>query len=182
MLLSQTFKAPNVSASWIVMGSTQLAQNIGLLAEFLRIQCLFILYLPDLATALKGLISLGDVAQTRQGFKVIQGDNSIFMLVEGVIALLFLFLVIIAYVMNVRHAQACEPCRLTVRQQLKAIYDEKFAFIVLSPAFIASIAFIIMPIAITVLVSFTNYSAPHHIPPKIWSIGSVLKTFLPYLS
>ncbi|MBJ7019108.1 sugar ABC transporter permease, partial [Vibrio cholerae] len=34
------------------------------------------------------------------------------------------------------------------------------------PAFIASIAFIIMPIAITVLVSFTNYSAPHHIPPK----------------
>ncbi|MCO7071779.1 carbohydrate ABC transporter permease [Vibrio cholerae] len=167
MLLSQTVKAPNVSASWIVMGSTQLAQKHWITGGvFFAIQCLFILYLPDLATALKGLISLGDVAQTRQGFKVIQGDNSIFMLVEGVIALLFLFLVIIAYVMNVRHAQACEPCRLTVRQQLKAIYDEKFAFIVLSPAFIASIAFIIMPIAITVLVSFTNYSAPHHIPPK----------------
>ncbi len=167
MLLSQTFKAPNVSASWIIMGSTQLANKHWITGGvFFAMQCLFILYLPDLATALKGLISLGDVAQTRQGFKVIQGDNSIFMLVEGVIALLFLFLVIIAYVMNVRHAQACEPCRLTVRQQLKAIYDEKFAFIVLSPAFIASIAFIIMPIAITVLVSFTNYSAPHHIPPK----------------
>ncbi|HFG1516932.1 TPA: carbohydrate ABC transporter permease [Vibrio cholerae] len=167
MLLSQTFKAPNVSASWIIMGSTQLANKHWITGGvFFAMQCLFILYLPDLATALKGLISLGDVAQTRQGFKVIQGDNSIFMLVEGVIALLFLFLVIIAYVMNVRHAQACEPCRLTVRQQLRAIYDEKFAFIVLSPAFIASIAFIIMPIAITVLVSFTNYSAPHHIPPK----------------
>ncbi|MDV2314048.1 sugar ABC transporter permease [Vibrio cholerae] len=167
MLLSQTFKAPNVSASWIIMGSTQLANKHWITGGvFFAMQCLFILYLPDLATALKGLISLGDVAQTRQGFKVIQGDNSIFMLVEGVIALLFLFLVIIAYMMNVRHAQACEPCRLTVRQQLKAIYDEKFAFIVLSPAFIASIAFIIMPIAITVLVSFTNYSAPHHIPPK----------------
>ncbi|HGS4995188.1 TPA: carbohydrate ABC transporter permease [Vibrio cholerae] len=167
MLLSQTFKAPNVSASWIIMGSTQLANKHWITGGvFFAMQCLFILYLPDLATALKGLISLGDVAQTRQGFKVIQGDNSIFMLVEGVIALLFLFLVIIAYVMNVRHAQACEPCRLTVRQQLKAIYDEKFAFIILSPAFIASIAFIIMPIAITVLVSFTNYSAPHHIPPK----------------
>ncbi|EGR4341884.1 TPA: carbohydrate ABC transporter permease [Vibrio cholerae] len=167
MLLSQTFKAPNVSASWIIMGSTQLANKHWITGGvFFAMQCLFILYLPDLATALKGLISLGDVAQTRQGFKVIQGDNSIFMLVEGVIALLFLFLVIIAYVMNVRHAQACEPCRLTIRQQLRAIYDEKFAFIVLSPAFIASIAFIIMPIAITVLVSFTNYSAPHHIPPK----------------
>ncbi|MGT3786728.1 carbohydrate ABC transporter permease [Vibrio cholerae] len=167
MLLSQTVKAPNVSASWIIMGSTQLAHKHWITGGvFFAMQCLFILYLPDLATALKGLISLGDVAQTRQGFKVIQGDNSIFMLVEGVIALLFLFLVIIAYVMNVRHALACEPCRLTVRQQLKTIYDEKFAFIVLSPAFIASIAFIIMPIAITVLVSFTNYSAPHHIPPK----------------
>ncbi|MBH9738438.1 carbohydrate ABC transporter permease [Vibrio navarrensis] len=167
MLLSQTIKAPKVSASWIIMGSTQLAHKHWVTGGvFLAIQCLFLLYLPDLAAALKGLVSLGDVAQTRQGFKVIQGDNSIFMLVEGVIALLFLFLAIAAYVVNVRQAQECQPCRLSVRQQLKAIYDDKFAFIVLSPAFIASIAFIIMPIAITVLVSFTNYSAPHHIPPK----------------
>ncbi|MFA0648530.1 sugar ABC transporter permease, partial [Vibrio cyclitrophicus] len=53
-----------------------------------------------------------------------------------------------------------------LREQFKDIYDQKFAFIMLSPAFIASIAFIILPIIITVLVSFTNYSAPHHIPPR----------------
>lgn len=74
MLLSQTSKAPNVSASWIIMGSTQLAHKHWITGGvFFAIQCLFIFYLPDLTTALKGLISLGDVAQTRQGFKVIQG-------------------------------------------------------------------------------------------------------------
>ncbi|MCV5365828.1 sugar ABC transporter permease, partial [Escherichia coli] len=46
------------------------------------------------------------------------------------------------------------------------LYEDKFAFIVLTPAFLASIAFIVLPIVITVLVSFTNYAAPNHIPPK----------------
>ncbi|EHU4914892.1 sugar ABC transporter permease [Vibrio vulnificus] len=167
MLLSQNIKIPTLHSSWLIMGATQLANRHWVKgAILLTIQCTFIVYLPDMASALKGLITLGDVAQTRQGFKVIQGDNSIFMLVEGVIATLFLFLFLVIYFMNVRDAKQCRVSHLSVAQQAKSIYEEKFAFIVLSPAFVASIAFIIMPIAITVLVSFTNYSSPHHIPPR----------------
>ncbi|OOF12739.1 carbohydrate ABC transporter permease [Salinivibrio sp. PR919] len=167
MLLSETKSAPSLLFSYLVMGGTQLIKRHWIKGSILlAIQIAFIFYLPQTILSLKGLMSLGDIAQTRNGFDVIPGDNSIFMLVEGVLTLVYLFLFICAYVFNVRDAQQCTGCELTIREQIKAIYDDKFAFIVLSPAFMASVAFIIMPIVITVLVSFTNYSAPNHIPPK----------------
>lgn len=167
MLLTETKPASKVPASILIMGSSQLRKGYWVKGGlFLAMQVMTLLMLPDLIFALKGLISLGDVAQVRKGFKVFQGDNSIYLLVEGVIALLFSFLITCLYISNVKDAQQCGQCRLSVMGQLKDIYDKKFAFIMLSPAFIACITFIILPILITVLVSFTNYSAPNHIPPR----------------
>lgn len=167
MLLSETKAAPRLPAALLIMGSTQILKGHWLKGGiFLAIQLVTLLIFPELMESLKGLVTLGDVAQVRKGFTITQGDNSIFMLVEGVIALLYSFLFICLYVSNVRDAKLTQTSKLSLSEQLKDIYDRKFAFIMLSPAFIASIAFIIMPIIITVMVSFTNYSAPHHIPPK----------------
>lgn len=167
--MSPTNTKPTVNypISSVVMGVTQMVRgHLVKGATFLVIQALVLYFLPELIAAIKGLITLGDVAQARKGFNVIQGDNSVFMLVEGVIALILLFFAICAYAINVKDARYCDYTTLSVGQQVKAIYEGKFALIVLSPAFLASIAFIIMPIIITVLVSFTNYAAPHHIPPR----------------
>ncbi|MGF1727595.1 carbohydrate ABC transporter permease [Photobacterium nomapromontoriensis] len=167
MLLTETKPALRVPTSLLIMGSTQLLNGHRLKGcVFLAIQLMTLIVFPDLLASLKGLISLGEIAQVRKGFTIIQGDNSVFMLVEGVIALLYSFLFICLYLANVKEALHSTKVKLTLREQLKEIYDKKFAFIMLSPAFIASIAFIILPIVITVLVSFTNYSAPHHIPPR----------------
>ena len=167
MLLSETKAAPRLPVALLIMGSTQILKGHWLKGGiFLAIQLVTLLIFPELMESLKGLVTLGDVAQVRKGFTITQGDNSIFMLVEGVIALLYSFLFICLYVSNVRDAKLTQTSKLSLSEQLKDIYDRKFAFIMLSPAFIASIAFIIMPIIITVMVSFTNYSAPHHIPPK----------------
>ncbi len=167
MQLTDTKVVAKVPASILIMGATQIQKGHWVKGVFfLVLQVLTLLMLPDLVAMLKGLVTLGDVAQVRKGFKVIPGDHSVFMLVEGVIALISLFLVACIYVVNVKDARICERTPLSVWQQVKEIYDSKFAFIVLSPAVIASIAFIIMPIVITVLVSFTNYSAPNHIPPR----------------
>ena len=167
MLLSETKSAPRLLTSYLIMGGTQLTKRHWVKGSVLLVlQLLFIAYLPQLVVTLKGLISLGDVAQVRSGFNVTTGDNSIFMLVEGVIALVYLFLFLCTYIFNVRDAHQCINCNLNIRGQIKAIYDDKFAFIILSPAFLASVAFIIIPIVITVLVSFTNYASPNHIPPK----------------
>ena len=167
MLLTKTTPVAKIPSSLFIMGSSQLCRGHWIKGGvFIAIQLITLLFLPDIIVALKGLISLGDVAQVRKGFKIIQGDNSIFMLVEGVIALLYSFLFVCIYIANVKDAKQCVRCQLSFREQLKDIYDQKFAFIMLSPAFIASITFIIMPILITVLVSFTNYSAPNHIPAR----------------
>ncbi|MEZ8039962.1 carbohydrate ABC transporter permease [Vibrio sp. 1F263] len=167
MLLTENQPASRMPASLLIMGSTQIVKGHWIKGGvFLAMQLITLLILPELLASLKGLVTLGDVAQVREGFKILQGDNSVFMLVEGVIALLYSFLFICLYITNVQDAKVSLKSRLNLREQFKDIYDQKFAFIMLSPAFIASIAFIILPIIITVLVSFTNYSAPHHIPPR----------------
>lgn len=167
MMLSQTMQNRTISPFWLIMGATQLINKQWIKGAFLlSVQCLFIAYLPQIISDIKGLITLGEIAQTREGFKIIQGDHSIFMLVEGVISCFWLALFVFIYIFNFRDAKNSKLYKLSIKQQFKAFYQENFAFIVLSPAIIASIAFIILPIAITVLVSFTNYSAPHHIPPK----------------
>ncbi|WP_139685032.1 carbohydrate ABC transporter permease [Vibrio tasmaniensis] len=167
MLLTENQPASRMPASLLIMGSTQIVKGHWVKGGvFLAMQLITLLILPELLASLKSLVTLGDVAQVREGFKILQGDNSVFMLVEGVIALLYSFLFICLYIANVQDAKVSLKSRLNLREQFKDIYDQKFAFIMLSPAFIASIAFIILPIIITVLVSFTNYSAPHHIPPR----------------
>ena len=154
-------------ASLLIMGSSQIHKGHWVKGvAFLALQVLFLLALPELLETLKGLVTLGEVAQVRRGFKIIQGDHSIFMLVEGVMALIVTLLFIWAYLANVKDAGKLSRCHLSVMGQIRAIYDKHFAFIVLSPAFAVSVAFILLPIMITVLVSFTNYSAPLHIPPR----------------
>ncbi|EFC0914215.1 sugar ABC transporter permease, partial [Escherichia coli] len=159
--------APVLPISCLIMGGTQLSRHYYVKGGiFFAIQVCFLLYLSDIVHTLIGLFTLGDVAQIRKGLTVIQGDNSIFMLVEGVIATIIVGLFATIYILNIKDARNSSYCHLTFKQQLYKLYEDKFAFIVLTPAFLASIAFIVLPIVITVLVSFTNYAAPNHIPPK----------------
>ena len=168
-----------VIGAMLVMGSSQIYSGYWVKGfAFLLLQIAFLLALPQLTEALQGLISLGDVAQVRQGFKVIQGDHSIFMLVEGVIALMITLVFLWAYLVNVIDAAKLSSYKNSLKQQLQEIYDKQFPLLVLSPAFVISVAFIILPLVITVLVSFTNYSAPHHIPPRNLVDWVGLKNFL----
>ncbi|MFA0676276.1 sugar ABC transporter permease, partial [Vibrio sp. 10N.222.51.A6] len=93
MLLTENQPASRMPASLLIMGSTQIVKGHWIKGGvFLAMQLITLLILPELLASLKGLVTLGDVAQVREGFKILQGDNSVFMLVEGVIALLYSFL------------------------------------------------------------------------------------------
>ena len=156
-----------VPASVVLMGSTQLANRHFIKGgAFLLAQLIFLFYASDIISTLKGLITLGEVAQQRSGFTIIHGDNSIHMLVEGVIALFLSLAFLFVYVKNIQDARQVSMCQKGIGAQLKAIYDDHFPVIMLSPAALAAIAFIILPIVITVLVSMTNYAAPGNIPPR----------------
>ena len=129
MLLTENQPASRMPASLLIMGSTQIVKGHWIKGGvFLAMQLITLLILPELLASLKGLVTLGDVAQVREGFKILQGDNSVFMLVEGVIALLYSFLFICLYIANVQDAKVSLKSRLNLREQFKDIYDQKFAF------------------------------------------------------
>ncbi|WP_390904504.1 carbohydrate ABC transporter permease [Vibrio ishigakensis] len=153
---------------FLVMGSAQIKRGDQIKGVFLLvIQLLFIFYIPQFIHSINGLITLGEVTQQRNGFEVIQGDNSIHLLVEGVVMASFLVMFITLYVFNVKDSLRDVPyCRISVKQQFKNIYEEYFPALALTPAAIATLFFIILPIIITAMVALTNYSAPNYIPPR----------------
>ena len=158
-------RRPPLSA--FLMGGTQLVNRHFIKGGFfLAVQLLLVFFAADLLTAIEGFITLGDTAQSRVGFKIIHGDHSIHMLVEGVLALFLVAACLFTYRVNIKDALQLTRCELSFKQQLQKFYDEHFAVIMLTPAGIAVLAFILLPIIITVLVALTNYAAPANIPPK----------------
>lgn len=120
---------------------------------------------------LKGLITLGDKTQKMVGFNIIPGDHSIFMMVEGAIMLLTVLIFLGIYIWNIFDAKKSFLNRKNtkvkgIKNILYNIYDKNFIKIMLLPGGLSAIFFVILPIFITVLVAFTNYSSPNHIPPK----------------
>ncbi|HBR1235509.1 TPA: sugar ABC transporter permease [Klebsiella pneumoniae] len=156
-----------INPSFFVMGSKQILRGYYVKGiSLLTFQILFFYNVEVLFSCIKKLGTLGTVAQHRNGFEVIDGDNSIFILVEGVLAVIFLLFSICLYLFNIRDARGCKYHKTTLSKQLTLIYDKNFSTIMLTPAFLACLFFILTPVVITVLVSFTNYSSPNHIPPK----------------
>ncbi len=123
--------------------------------------------LPDVFRTLKGLITLGHKAQQVNGFDVIQGDHSIFKLVDGLILILSILLVSIVYRLNIASARKCgKEKERGVKKGIFEIINDNFFNFSLTPGFIAILFFTFLPMIITVCVAFTNYSAPDHIPPR----------------
>lgn len=127
--------------------------------------------LNTIFSKLRGLITLGDKTQKMVGFNIIPGDHSIFMMVEGSIVLLTVLIFLGIYIWNIFDAKKSFLNRKNIKVKgikniLYNIYDKNFIKIMLLPGALSVIFFVILPIFITILVAFTNYSSPNHIPPR----------------
>lgn len=130
-----------------------------------------------LGTSVKGLITLGDtprgMVKIGKEFKPVEGDHSIFMMVEGLIALIFVLLLLFVYFLCVRDA------RLTALNREKGIEppsfgiswsnmaNRNFPYFILAIPIMAAVLFTVMPIVFTVLVAFTDFAAPNLPPAKL---------------
>jgi len=138
---------------------------------FAIIELIAILNFGYFTRSINGLVTLGD---TPQHFVngIAKGDHSIFLMIEGLIAVAILSLVILVYIFNIldanRVGEAIEKGNtpLNTKEFLKYIWDKYFPHIMLTPAFIFTIFFTLLPIIFTVAVAFTNYSSPNHLPPR----------------
>ncbi|MBW7473904.1 sugar ABC transporter permease [Paenibacillus oenotherae] len=131
-----------------------------------------ILYVPG---AVRGLLTLGDHAARMELvgkiYQHLAGDHSIYLMIEGLIILALAVIYLGIYLLNIKDAHDAGRIREsgksihTFRQDMYALLDRKFAYLLLALPAAGILIFTVMPIIFMILLAFTNYSAPDHIPP-----------------
>lgn len=130
-------------------------------------------FIQNLGRTFWGIATLGEVPRRLIKGKWVDGDDSIVILVTSLITLIFLAIFIIAYVMNVKDARNVGAARdqgkkaKNFRESVRYVLDYKFAQAFLTIPAIGILFFTVMPIIFMVMLAFTNYSAPKHIPPAM---------------
>ncbi|OAB45655.1 carbohydrate ABC transporter permease [Paenibacillus antarcticus] len=139
---------------------------------FLLIEISGIIYFgSNLYRSVWGVVTLGETIRNTTVKPPIVGDNSIIILIQSLITLLFLALFIILYIMNIRDARQTAVRREdgvqpnNFRQTIRYTLDYKFAQAFLTLPAIGILFFTILPIIFMIMLAFTNYSSPNHIPP-----------------
>jgi arabinogalactan oligomer/maltooligosaccharide transport system permease protein len=126
---------------------------------------------------IRGLITLGDkgsgFAPNEQGINVkVEGDHSIFLMIYGLIALFVFLLFLFVWYLNVRDARINGRLRdegkpvPSFRQSIRGMQEKSFPYLLLTLPGLGVLFFTILPIVFMILIAFTNYSSPHHIPTK----------------
>ena len=161
-----------VKASLIVMGLGQIMQR-----QWTK-GCLYlatlIAYITYLIIAGKsdivGFFTLG--TQKGDAWLGIEGDNSILMLLRGILAFIITAVFIGIYISNVRDVYESDVC---IKQNkklpnffkaLSIFMDKKFYKIALFLPVIGVLIFNILPIVFMILIAFTNYGGDY-IPPEL---------------
>ncbi|AIQ51767.1 sugar ABC transporter permease [Paenibacillus sp. FSL R7-0331] len=143
---------------------------------FLAVEALGLIYfINNLGRAFWGIFTLGDSPSRLEKVngiaKMVTGDHSIFLMIESLITLLFFVIILFAWYVNIRDAYKIGAARdaglksNTFKQTVRYILDYKFAQTFLILPGIGILFFTIMPIIFMIMLAFTNFSAPDHIPP-----------------
>jgi arabinogalactan oligomer/maltooligosaccharide transport system permease protein len=136
---------------------------------FALVEFIFIAFIPTIAQKLINLVTLGD---PQPDIPIKQRDNSMFMLIDGVLVLAIIAIFVVAYILSVKSAQKDykEYCRKKAfssqKENLKKTLGSAFPIAGLAPGFILILVFVVVPLVFSVCVAFTNYSSPHHLPPN----------------
>ena len=165
-----------VSASMCIMGLGQLLYKQwakGIM--FLFIQIMFIVYMVLMgAMDLFGFFSLG--TKESNAWYGIEGDNSVVMLIMGILSILIIILYIIIYIANIKDVYRTQSAVDThkkpasFKQELGALFDKSFYKTALALPVIGVCVFSILPIIFMILIAFTNYGGDI-VPPALVDWG-----------
>lgn len=118
-----------------------------------------------------GLITLGTTPRTMGVTGLSEGDNSIILMANGIIALLAILLLAVVWVLNVRDAVRYRR-RLDAGgeaesslEHVRRLWGSAFAYITLSPVVVLLVFMSVLPVLFGILVAFTNYNRDN-LPPK----------------
>ncbi|MEK4508986.1 MULTISPECIES: carbohydrate ABC transporter permease [Paenibacillus] len=162
----------NVKASICVMGLGQLMYGqIGKGMLYLTILACGVLYLISRGfTDFVGFFTLG--TKEKDAWFGIEGDNSVVMLLMGILFIAAIILFISCYLSNVRDAYETQVVvekggkPRTFSEDVRKLLDDKFYKVTLSLPIIGVFVFSILPIVFMIAVAFTNYGG-NIVPPKL---------------
>ena len=169
--------------SFLVMGASHLRRGQivkGLM--YLVSQGLFILYLTLFgAVYLKNIGTLGTKAKVEvwdeelQIFRYEPGDNSMLILLYGVLTILLIAAFVFVYIHSIRSGYAVQKLKqvggrpTTFKEDIAALLDQKFHATLLTVPTVLVFAFTILPLLFMVLIAFTNFDASHQPPGNLFT-------------
>lgn len=173
---------------------------------YLSLEILFILYMvlsPQLngtPFGIKSLINLQTLG-TNVGDIFTDADNSLLMLLFGVITLVIIALFFVILNSNIKSSYLLDQVLrdgkkpATFKDDLKKLLDERFHILLLTPSLLAAAVFTLLPTIFMILIAFTNYDINHQPPGNLFTwvgltnfteifngTGEISKRFLPVLS
>jgi len=138
-------------------------------ALFALLEMVMIILAPKIFRLLQKMITLGE---PQPDLPIFEKDNSMFMLIDGILILAVLFIFVSLYFISVRSALStykdyCATDKLPESKKFLSEFGAKaFPIAGLSPLVMLILFFVVVPLVFSASVAFTNYSAPGHIPPN----------------
>ena len=165
----------NLIASALLPGLGQLLSKHYIKAiTFMMIHVLFgVILLSGLSSGVMyKFITLGEKPEVRTLSKTTPGDNSLDYIVNGSLFLIILSMFIVFYIFNMK-----DSIRLgkflddgnslpSGKEYYEFAADEAFVPVFLTPGALGIVFIVFFPMLLTILIAFTNYSGPDHLPPK----------------
>ena len=135
---------------------------------FAGLQILYLVFSPMFYYMIRDFITLGE---TNPDIHPLLRDNSLFMMIDGIIGFALIIMLIVAYVISVKSAMS--DYKELVRDGeyknnfrfLTDLLGKSFPLVSIMPAVVLLLFFVVIPLVFATAVAFTNYSSPAHIPP-----------------
>ena len=168
--MEKPIKAGFLSVVFMWFGQVFINRQIIKGLVLMIIEVLALLRFNYFYSAISGLITLGTITGFSQE-NIRYNDHSIFLMIEGWIAVILIAVYLSIYVANVLDAiKIAKKYQLvkereTSKQFLRRITHKLFPYTMSLPSISLIVFFILMPILFTASIAFTNYSSPDHLPP-----------------
>jgi arabinogalactan oligomer/maltooligosaccharide transport system permease protein len=138
---------------------------------FAVIEIVALLNFKFFTSGIRGLATLGRVT----GYpveEVAKSDHSIRLLIVGIMSSILLGIIVISYIFNILDAihsgkKLDRGFSLpNFKRFMKDFWDKAFPYIMMAPALILVVFFVLMPIIFGIALAFTNYGFPNNLPQK----------------
>lgn len=138
--------------------------------ETIMILCCTPVFNFAIPRTLSGIITLGSPKPEGTPIKML--DHSIFMLIEGLFTIIILAIFIFIYISQVKAGTKDAEIIVkrgrypTAKEIRNALATRSFPVLGITPSILMISIFTLIPLMFSMLIAFTNYSSPDHIPPK----------------